>query len=685
MIKKFTLLILLSISSKYLFAQKDSIQVSLQNLPEVIIESKRILHHTNYDIYMPSKQQKEHAANGLDLLSLVRLPRIRVDQVEKSISSLTSGEVQVRVNGILSSVEELQALLPNQITKIDYVSNPGLKYGKDVSIVINVKTKRNDKGIAFGLNTMNALNTNYNDDSGWIKLTYKQAEFGLRYNFRLNSNEDVITKSNQQFVESGQGIRNVVKEGKYNNSRYDSHNVTLSYNVMNDKSRVFDMKFSMGWSGFPDRTLTEHVTDNAMVYEIITSNKSEQMFPVLKLYYADNIDKKNSLSAYVSTAYINSEYRRGIHAPNLENLYDVSGEKYSVKSEVNFIHSLAKAETLNIGFQQTCAYTRNNYNASTLSRYTMHNDSQYLFAEYSAVFNKLGLHVGIGGSRDHFKSVSGDYTFWSFRPNANIKYELSDKSTVSYRYNRETFLPSLSQLTEFSRYDNVYEVVVGNANLKPYNTDYNEFRINYDLGSTYFSLQGNYDYSHHIICDNPVVFDQDVYRYSLGNGASKHHIQISLYGEHYFFGKKVLTYMMPYFTRDIMVGAYHHANTNWCMSAGGSLYFGKYSVDVDYASPSERLTGETIFHNYGTTHISLAYKEKRFSVKCGVRNLFNSSGSGIRNKRLSDIAYATSETRNRAFGNMLYMSFSWNISSGVKHRSKLIKVDNSSMDTGIVK
>lgn len=686
MIKKIIQLVLFTaLSSSTLFAQKEIAKGSIQNLPEVIIKSKRVVHHTNYDVYIPSQQQQEHAANGLDLLSLVRLPRIRVDQVEKSVSTLISGEVQVRINGILSSVEEVQALIPSQIIKIDYITNPGLKYGKGISCVINIKIKRNNQGLAWGVNTMNALTTNYHDDSGWIKFTNKLSEFGLRYNFRLNSNEDVKTKSNQRFVEKANVIRNVAAEGKYNNSHYDSHNLTLSYNVANTKNRVFDVKFSMGWSGFPDRTLSEQVIDNDAAYEIVTSKKSEQSYPTLKLYYADKLDKKNSFSVYVATAYINSEYKRGIHLPTLQNLYDVSGEKYSAKTELNFTHSLSQTAQLNIGYQQTGAYTKNEYSSSSDSRYTMHNDSQYLYGEYSVKFKKLGMHIGLGESRDYFKSSDGDYTFWSFRPNVNIKYELSDKSTMSYKYNRETTLPSLAQLSDFVRYDNTYEAVVGNVNLEPYNTDYNEFRINYDLGSTYFSLVGNYNYSHQMICDSPVILDQGVYYYSYGNETNKHHVQLSFYGDHYFWGNKLLVYVMPYFTRDIIEGEYHHSNSVWCFKVGGSLYLGKYTVDFDYDSPSERLMGETVYHNYSTTNLSFAYKRKGLSLKCGVRNLFNPSGSGVKLKRLSDIAYSTSDTRNQAFGNMIYASISWNMSIGKKNKRISVKTSNSSMDTGIVK
>lgn len=40
------------------YAQQDSIVTKSSELSEVIIESKRIVHHNNYDSYLPSMLQK---------------------------------------------------------------------------------------------------------------------------------------------------------------------------------------------------------------------------------------------------------------------------------------------------------------------------------------------------------------------------------------------------------------------------------------------------------------------------------------------------------------------------------------------------------------------------------------------------------------------------------------------------
>lgn len=666
--------------------QEDSTRIKKEvELGEVLIQSKRMIHHTDRDVYLPSNQQRAHAANVLDLLSLVRLPRIHVDQVEKSISSLSAGEVQLRINGIVASADELQAVVPSRVVKIDYITNPSVRYGNGLSAVIDIKTRRGDNGMSFGVNTMNAMTTNYNDDSGWLLLTHKKSVFGVRYNLKLNSNEDVRTQSTQSLAENDGKAKNISKNGQYDDSKFTSHDLTLSYNTANNSSRVFDVKMSMNWNSFPNMTLIENVTDDDKQYEMSTVNANRQQRPMLKLYYADKIGKSNTLSAYIASAYVDSKYKRGFTTPDASNLYDVAGEKYSIRGELSLTHTFGKYGDIDLGYHQTGAYTRNRYTTGTIYTSAMHDDSQYLFAEYGTKTGKLGLALGIGGSREHFGSAAGQYTFWSFRPEISLKYQLSESLLLSYSYDRESSLPSLAQLTDFTKRENTYEMTVGNSGLKPFNTNYHELKASCDLGDTYFSFIANYDYSRHIICDNPVQFADGAYYYSYGNSGNKRHIELSLYAEQYLFSRKLFIYTMPYFTRDIMKGIYEHVNSCWSVKAGGSAYLGKFTIDFDYSSASERLTGETLTHNCPTTNLSLAYKNKSLSVKLGLRNMFQKSGSGTRTERLSDIAYTNSIIRNHAFGNMVYLSFSWNVNAGKELVRKKVNATNADIDAGIVK
>lgn len=166
--------------------------INQQHLQEVVVEGSRIVRHKGYDTYIPSETLRNHSANGLDLLSNMALPHIRIDQVEKKIANtFGTGNVIIEINNVEATFEDLQSLLPSQIQNVEYSTTPRMKYGSGIGAVINVRTKRNEKGLAAGLNTMNAITTNYNDDGIWGKMFCGRSEFGLQYNFKLND----ITKA----------------------------------------------------------------------------------------------------------------------------------------------------------------------------------------------------------------------------------------------------------------------------------------------------------------------------------------------------------------------------------------------------------------------------------------------------------------------------------------------------------
>lgn len=678
-----------------MYGQTDSIQTDsiYRNIimQEVVVESPNIRHYTDRDVYIPNSNQRNHAANGLELLNQMRFQGIKVDEVQKTVSSLLNGVVQIRINDVESTVDDLTAIIPSQISKVEYITMPGLKYGKDVSCVLNVHTKRNSNGYAAGINAMNALTTNYNDDNGWLRLNSGFSEFGLRYGLRLNNNNKIRTNSTQTFYRDNITQKQLKKEGKYKGSDFNSHDLTLSYNYADNPKRVFDAKLLLNWNRFPDRTLDESISDDACIYSSTTQYKDTQHSSALKLYYSEDLGRNNLISTYITMTNLSSRYHRGFTMPYTEDFYDVDGKKYSMYGELNYMKKFSKTTSLALGYQQSGAYTDNRYILSESNKnYNMHDDMQYLFTEYSAKLQKLGIKLGIGISREHFSNDITSYTYWMFRPNINIQYSFSNRFSISYQYQNEPTIPSLSQLTAFFKRDNFYEASRGNANLEPYQSNNNDLSLKYQTQRSYFSLSINYEYSADLICSDPVtrITDENTYYflYTLGNNADMHHLQLSLYADRYIWDKKLFFYVMPYLTRDIVIGKkYTHTNTCWNLKTGASLYLGSFAIDFDYESPSEKLNGETIIRNLGSSSLSISYKWPHLAAKLGCRNMFTPKGTGSQIKQLSPIVFSYIETRNNAFGNMLYVSLSYNIFKGKKHAQTRIPNKNANLDSGIVK
>ena len=79
------------------------------------------------------------------------MPNIRIDEVSHSVTAIDNkGSVQLRINGIIVDQAEMLALDPKTISKIDFIDQPGVRYGDEIAYVINITTRRNESGYTVG-------------------------------------------------------------------------------------------------------------------------------------------------------------------------------------------------------------------------------------------------------------------------------------------------------------------------------------------------------------------------------------------------------------------------------------------------------------------------------------------------------------------------------------------------------
>ena len=108
-------------------------------------------------IVYPSERQQKASANGVDLLQQLMLPRLQVDPVNNTIQIPGDGEVQLRINGVKVTNQEIRALRPDEIVRVEYHDNPGLRYG-NAEIVIDYIVRRPETGGNFGVDIMQTGN-----------------------------------------------------------------------------------------------------------------------------------------------------------------------------------------------------------------------------------------------------------------------------------------------------------------------------------------------------------------------------------------------------------------------------------------------------------------------------------------------------------------------------------------------
>ena len=679
----FSLFLLFPLAS---LAQVENANDTTKNveLKAAVVEGARVVRHNGYDSYYPTKVQRSNSANGLDLLSKIELPGIHVDQVQKNISnSMGTGNVVVKINNVESTIDQLQAIHPEQITSIELTTAPGMRYGSGVGVVINVKTKRKDYGYAAGINTMNAVLDNYNDDGIWAKYWSGKSEFGLQYNFKLNGIKNAYSQGKENFTFSDGTTKEFTKDGAYKGGNYRGDNITLSYNYSHPAKRMLDIKSSWTYDRFPNRHLIQEVT-GAENYSMQTNTQSDEKAYLLKAYYEEKFTDKGSLELNLGLAYLDNAYDRGFTSPWDINTYSVSGDKYAIQANANYSHILSAKSKISFGYNQYSSYTGNKYIGTNNLRTGIHEDSEYAFAEYALSLSKLYLSAGIGGSRSYMSQSDGNFTFYSFRPQVVLQYMISKQWSLMYRYNRNPQSPSLADLTEYTRQDDALQATVGNAGLKPYNTESHLLLANWNKKNTSFRIYGLYEYTHNGIGE--VIEEVNgLFMHKNYNNVNHRHIETAIYFGHSLFSRHVSFYIEPKLVYDHSLGYFNNKNTDLSLQAGIDAYYRNWSLSTYYRTAAENLFGDLLVRNCSSSDICLGYRYRSLQAKIGLRNAFRNNGKTYVTENQSPILKSIMSQGNRTFGNMVYVSLSWGIFKGKSTKKAKAKDIQINTDSGIIK
>ncbi|MDE6689525.1 MAG: TonB-dependent receptor, partial [Prevotella sp.] len=179
--KRITIFTFFIVSSFSLYAQNEEKTVVLN---EVTIKGAKVVNKVDGQTIYPTDAQKDASSNGYSILQKLSLPNLRVDDVAHTISAIDDkGSVQLRINGIIVGKQEMIALDPKLISKVDFIDNPGVRYGEDIAYVINIVTRKADSGYTIGAELAPTLTAWQGSDMAYGKWNVGKSEFSVSYNF----------------------------------------------------------------------------------------------------------------------------------------------------------------------------------------------------------------------------------------------------------------------------------------------------------------------------------------------------------------------------------------------------------------------------------------------------------------------------------------------------------------------
>ena len=148
-------------------------------LNTVVVTAQSVIDKADRKLIFPSESQVKTSTNGFDLLQKLQLPRININLVDNLITTTGKGEVQLRINGVQTTSEEIRAISPADIIRIEYHDDPGARYGTAAAVLDYIVRRRESGGNIHG-DFMNILGSvGFAEDNISVKVNHRKSEFGM--------------------------------------------------------------------------------------------------------------------------------------------------------------------------------------------------------------------------------------------------------------------------------------------------------------------------------------------------------------------------------------------------------------------------------------------------------------------------------------------------------------------------
>ena len=672
-------------------------------LKGVTVEAARVVEKVDRQIIFPTKEQVKTASNGYDLLDNMSLPTIIVNRAERKVLSLKGRDVQIRINDVKASMQDVLALQPDEVTKVEFINVPGLKYGdSNLDAVINYQVRRRYAGYVSGVSTMQGTKAGFNNSDGYFKYNVKKSEFSINYNFSYRSVEERSYESLGTYhLPTGETLhRNYL--GYDSPFLYTTNNVQLGYNLSEPDKYTLNVRLNFYNHNSPVRGMNQLYQESGKANQYLQNNrKMLEQIPSLDIYYSLNMPHDQNLALNLVGTYIGTDYQYRMreytfnkspdesvkNAPLTDYSYDATGRKRSLIGEGTYSKNW-KQMALSVGGQYNISHTDNIYVGSSNADTELKYSNLYLFTQLQGQQKWFSYQVGVGATRSSIHQGENGYSKWLFRPQVTLQAKASDRLSFKWSSKITSDIPSLSDLSELRQYSNSFEARDGNSGLKPFTGYNNTLSASWNIPLMSVYLEGNWTYydkpiatsilpekredGSYLFVSKPENQKNHDYKHLLLTPEVhliKDHLDLNLMCEYQNVKTKGLDYSheFNYFSYGAEI---RYMTGNW------NIGYGAYKVEKNF-------WGEKTNGGEPTSNLAVTYSYKNWQFGILGLFVFYPHGCVYKDELFNKYVQQKNKVRLADQGNMLVFAASFNFSHGRRYHTGSRKLNNSDRDNGI--
>ena len=690
-------------------------------LDEVVVKGEKVVQKIDRQLVMPTEAQKKASTNGVSLLQHLQLSGLTINPMTKSIATNYGEAVQLRINGVQATHEEVVALRPEDVVRVEYHEQPGLRYG-GAAAVIDYIVKRKESGGNVSADLTNGvsplgfgnyhLSGKYHQGKSTFTALMQWSRRDLEWNreneetfyypvpSRVIQSEaknlddikvdvlEILRRFAPLDDKEGYVVHNREVVASPNRIKYDYITTSLNYNYTNGEKSMLNIAFRNHTEDIPhsfaDRNTFLYQEDK--VYEVKDREQSKTVIPSLDIYYQLNLKNDQHLYFDVVGTYLGSDYGRTYSMTEqgetpVEIISKTEGDKYSLIGEAIYERPLWGGK-FTTGMKHNQATMDNAYQGDALTKVSMKTAETSLFAEYQSKVKKLNYTLGIGAMRTFYSQGDAKQEKYIFRPTLNLSYSLG-KVFLRYNASLSGYAPSLSELSDVEQPMDAYQVRRGNPDLKSVTFFTNRFSASYRTKGISAEVSARYSYDDKPIMEE-TLYENGMFVRTYDNQKAFHRLNFQANLQLQPFKQYVSIKLNPYFNRYISRGnTYTHTHSNWGFRGSIIGMYKNWIAMLDMFTSYHEFWGETINKGEAVHSVALGYNKEKWAIQALVFNPFTKDyHQGVEN--VSKLAPNKQVAFSRDFCPMFMLNVSFNLNFGKQKSEANQRIRNSDTDAGIL-
>ena len=647
-------------------AQTDFPNDSVQ-LEEVVIKGARVVNRTDGKLIFPSEEMTKSASSGYTLLKMLPLPNVKVDDINETISAVNSlmGNVQVRINDVEATTADIQSMQPKEVEKVELIDRPGVRYGENVGIVLNIITRKVTSGYVVGASGTLVPKADMVKGNAYTKNNSGNNELSLNYSGYYRHSNGMNEVEHTEYLMADNKYSKVERNTNDIINRNTMHDIQARYSWINADGSAFLTTLSTSIDNNPRdfRKTDVAYSDGRNTSETI-DNSEKTISPLLDLYFKTQLGTSQSLIANATGSYTHTDYAYLFISDDTSFGYNTLGKAWSLKSEAIYENRM-KPFTLSAGLRYAQKYIDNDYSGDATLVSQIHSSNIYAFSQIQGSLWKIGYMVGLGLSREYYRQGETMYDRVWLRPKLNLSLPLSQHIRLNYTLTSAPASSKLQNMSGMSIITNGMEYSEGNPELIMERRDDHTLTLSYQSPRLYTQLMTFFRHNAHPAMQHVYRTEDDRFVKTFLEGRRIDLLMLQSYTNYDIIPQHLNAYISAEMLNIWNDGQdYSHRLTSFNFNIGLTAWLGNWTIMATMDNGYHFMENEYESRNIFSDFVSVSYKYKNITAGLFCQNLFKRNAKIEEVENHNRLAHKLLIAHNHNTSSAIGIKLTWKLSKG---------------------